>query len=327
MKNMLSTAFLAALLLSACADANAAPAIALVAAYSSVSAGVGMLAAGGLSAVLGGAMVVGGVMTGLGVLTKNEKLSKIGGVLSLAGGIGNLAANALKTGAQTAAGGMTGAAAEGGTASTQLSQTAASSGTSAGAASTGGALAGDAAGAAGAAGAGATTAAASPLAQSGGALSADAGSMYSAGATQGGNSLAAGGIGETAAAGAQASGAGTTSVLKNMSGSIADFVKQNKELVSAASGIIGGAMKSYQESKALEQIRKDEEKRRRQYNDSMDFELNRMHNPDAQVHGVLPPAPVGQFVPRQQAAQAQQQQTATRAPRQAGFINRAMGAA
>ena len=84
------------------------PAIALVGAAASVTAGLGAItAAGGLaamsigSALAAGAMVAGGVLTGLGTITGNKKLTKIGAVLGLAGGIGNMfagGANAASSG-------------------------------------------------------------------------------------------------------------------------------------------------------------------------------------------------------------------------------------
>lgn len=43
--------------------------------------------------IAGGAMMAGGVLSGVGAITGNKKLSKIGGVLSLAGGIGGAASN------------------------------------------------------------------------------------------------------------------------------------------------------------------------------------------------------------------------------------------
>lgn len=73
---------------------------ALAGAAFSVSAG---LTAGG---VLGGMMVAGGAISGLGAVTGNKKLTKIGGVLSLAGGVGSLASsamNAAKTAGESAA--------------------------------------------------------------------------------------------------------------------------------------------------------------------------------------------------------------------------------
>lgn len=58
------------------------PAIALVAAVGTVSAGAA------LGGVLGGVMVAGGVMTGLGAITGNKTLMKIGAIASLGAGIG-----------------------------------------------------------------------------------------------------------------------------------------------------------------------------------------------------------------------------------------------
>lgn len=45
--------------------------------------------------IAGGIMMAGGVMSGVGAVTGNKKLMKIGGIMSLAGGIGGLASNAL----------------------------------------------------------------------------------------------------------------------------------------------------------------------------------------------------------------------------------------
>ena len=76
------------------------PAVALIGAAASVSAGI---AAGGL---LGGMMIAGGVMTGLGTITGNKKLARIGAVLGLAGGIGTMISNASNAaGAAASAGG------------------------------------------------------------------------------------------------------------------------------------------------------------------------------------------------------------------------------
>lgn len=66
------------------------PAVAVVAAGFSISAGVAAL---GAAATLGatiaaGASIVGGVLGGIGALTGNSKLTKIGAVLGIAGGVG-----------------------------------------------------------------------------------------------------------------------------------------------------------------------------------------------------------------------------------------------
>lgn len=59
------------------------PAIALVAAFGTISAGAA------LGGVLGGVMLAGGVMSGLGAVTGNKELSKWGAVASLGAGIGS----------------------------------------------------------------------------------------------------------------------------------------------------------------------------------------------------------------------------------------------
>lgn len=72
-------------------------AIPLLAAAGSVAAGI---TAGG---VIGGMMIAGGVMSGVGALTGNKNLSKFGGLLSLAGGVGGLATGAFSATANTVA--------------------------------------------------------------------------------------------------------------------------------------------------------------------------------------------------------------------------------
>lgn len=62
-------------------------AIPLVAAYASVSIGVGI----GASTVIGGMMIAGGVMTAVGTLAGDKKVAQFGGLLSLAGGVANMA--------------------------------------------------------------------------------------------------------------------------------------------------------------------------------------------------------------------------------------------
>lgn len=59
---------------------------ATLAAYAAGTAGVSTAAA-----ISAGAMVAGGVMSGVGAVTGNKKLMKVGGVLSLAGGLGAMA--------------------------------------------------------------------------------------------------------------------------------------------------------------------------------------------------------------------------------------------
>lgn len=68
----------------------AMPVVAVVAAVASFATGVATVAAatGIVGAIVGGAMIVGAAMTVVGTITGNEKLTKWGGILSLAGGIG-----------------------------------------------------------------------------------------------------------------------------------------------------------------------------------------------------------------------------------------------
>lgn len=71
--------------------------IPIAAAVGSIAAGVSAVTAvgAGLAATIaGGAMIAGGALTAIGAVTKNQKLMKIGGVVSLAGGIGGLATGA-----------------------------------------------------------------------------------------------------------------------------------------------------------------------------------------------------------------------------------------
>lgn len=67
----------------------------VVASVFTMGAALPMLASGTMAMqIAGGVMMAGGVLTGVGAVTGNKKLMKIGGVLSLAGGIGGWAANA-----------------------------------------------------------------------------------------------------------------------------------------------------------------------------------------------------------------------------------------
>lgn len=87
----------------------------VVASVVTMGAALPMLASASLATQLaGGAMMAGGVLNGVGTLTGNKKLMKIGGVLSLAGGIGaglssmtgGLGMGAGSTGVQNMAGSM-----------------------------------------------------------------------------------------------------------------------------------------------------------------------------------------------------------------------------
>lgn len=78
-----------------------APVIAVAAAIGSISAGAAAIAAG--SMLVGGAMIAGGVLSIAGTVSGNSKLSKIGGLLSLAGGIGGYMTDAWATTASSVA--------------------------------------------------------------------------------------------------------------------------------------------------------------------------------------------------------------------------------
>lgn len=69
--------------------------IGVVASVVTMGAALPMLAGTLAMQIAGGVMMAGGVMSGVGAVTGNKKLMKIGGVLSLAGGIGGLAAGAM----------------------------------------------------------------------------------------------------------------------------------------------------------------------------------------------------------------------------------------
>ena len=81
--------------------------IGVVASVMTMGAAMPMLASGVLaSQIAGGAMMAGGVLTGVGTITGNKKLTKIGGVLSLAGGIGGAVANMAGAGSASATGAL-----------------------------------------------------------------------------------------------------------------------------------------------------------------------------------------------------------------------------
>jgi hypothetical protein len=84
------------------------PAVAIVAAGFSVSAGVAL----GIGTLAGGLMVAGGVMTGLGAITGNDKLSKLGAIASLGGGLAGLASGATSGLSSGLSGASSGTAAE-----------------------------------------------------------------------------------------------------------------------------------------------------------------------------------------------------------------------
>jgi len=76
--------------------------IGVVAAVATMGAAAPLLASTVLATqIAGGVMMAGGVLSGVGAVTGNKKLAKIGGIMSLAGGLGGLASNALSAGGST----------------------------------------------------------------------------------------------------------------------------------------------------------------------------------------------------------------------------------
>lgn len=81
--------------------------IGVVASIVTMGAAMPMLASTVLATqIAGGVMMAGGVMSGVGAVTGNKKLMKIGGIMSLAGGVGALASSALGAGTSTATGAL-----------------------------------------------------------------------------------------------------------------------------------------------------------------------------------------------------------------------------
>lgn len=77
---------------------HAMPVVVVAMAASSFAAGAAAVTAIGAtmtSMVIGGAMMVGSALTIVGTITGNEKLAKIGGIISLVGGVAGLATGAL----------------------------------------------------------------------------------------------------------------------------------------------------------------------------------------------------------------------------------------
>lgn len=71
--------------------------IGVVASVATMGAALPMMATGATLAtqIAGGAMFAGGALTGIGTVTGNKKLTKMGGILSLAGGLGAMGSNML----------------------------------------------------------------------------------------------------------------------------------------------------------------------------------------------------------------------------------------
>lgn len=257
------------------------PAIAIVAAVGTVSAGAAM---GG---ILGGVMMAGGVMSGLGAITGNKTLSKIGMIASLGAGIGS--ALGLAGAANSAWNSAVGAAADG--AGSALGVTGNSFLATGGSMEAIGNAVGYNSGAT--AGLGAATKVAGPpspdatslatgtqniganVAPSGTDLLAaptagDAG-LISGSQTGGGVLGPANDFGAGTYAAGNVSAAGEGGFIKNAMAFIRN--KDNAELIKTGTGLIGGAMKSYSEQNAADEEfsrkRQATEEARARYNASI----------------------------------------------------------
>lgn len=88
-----------------------APVIAIAGAVAGTAAGIGMLGTtmfgiAGLGSLVGGMLIAGSVMSGIGTITGNKKLAKIGGTLSLIGGVAGFASGAMTAAGQAASAGQ-----------------------------------------------------------------------------------------------------------------------------------------------------------------------------------------------------------------------------
>lgn len=247
-------------------------AVPLVGAALSVTAGAGVVAAAGGwaaaslgTALIGGAMIAGGALTAIGAITGNKKLTKLGGVLSIAGGVGGLATGAFQstassifesssasnTLAQTGADTLAGSLVDGG--STAMSLT----GQSGGALTQAGLVAGE-----------------SPFTSLFGA--------DMAGAIQPANGFIEQAAGNLTAQQAAQTGSlaapmpAKPSILEQTAGKAWDTLKQapkwikdNKEMALIGSSLVGGAASAYQQQKAARQAREQELADRDAYNQSV----------------------------------------------------------
>lgn len=274
----------------------------VVAAAAGAYAGVGVLAAattlGGM--IAGGMMIAGAALTAVGTVTGNEKLTKYGGLLGMAGGAGAImsgayASAANQVGNQAAVQGgqqaATDAAAQAGTsgAGAATAQPAAAAATGTTGASTGGVIesnlaapAAEQAGqAAQAAGPAAGDTAAATLRQADPARF--AGTTGAGGATAEASPLAemlkstntASPV-EAAVRAPASQGNWLTDVGKSMTegvGSVSKWMNANPELTKTGMGLIQGGANAWGQQEALksryEMEREDEARRRQEYSDSV----------------------------------------------------------
>lgn len=243
-------------------------AAALVASAFSVSGGMAAItAAGGLmtgGGMLGGLMVAGGALSGIGALTGNKKLLKIGAVLGLAGGVGNLISKGLEEGAKAGVGDAAGKALTDTASSTSGQALEAVTGSAADAANVAGDLAGDF---------GAINSPAGGLIDAAKGTPGIAGELgtagpYGAGSGWGGDTLSKMGVANDTAAGfadkaygainSVIPGAGTATKglvdgARDVFGGVSSWAEANPNTAKLASGIVGGGMAYLGQAEAAKQ--------------------------------------------------------------------------
>lgn len=239
-------------------------AIPLLAAGASIFAGVTAVTAAGAtigSMVAGGLMIAGGALTAIGAVTKNQKLMKIGGLVSLAGGIGGMMSGAWGSLVSEAATAPMAAASDAVADATLPSMLAPAA--EAGAVVPGAAPVASeaAAGITGAADSAAAPMAAQELAATQAAQPAPAAQMtqdaFRAQELANTNS-AFGGVRPVASVSTPGDWSSTL-------GKVTDWMERNKALTQMGGGIVQGAMRSYSEQAAVDAQLREQARRRAEY--------------------------------------------------------------
>lgn len=240
------------------------PVIPIVAAVGSMAAGYAALGAATtlLGTIAAGAMMVGGALSLAGTVSGNQKLSKWGSIIGIAGGVGSLANGAFSAVGSELAGEGAGLAAEAGAAGAEATVSEAAQAAAAQTAGTGEVASSliDPSAAAVAADAGTGTTGLLNEAAGGLATAApDAGSLaaQAGGGTAGGfggvgvdgavGGLGAEGLGTAGAGAGGAAGGGAASPLSDIS----SWIKNNKELVDVGGGFLKGAMSQGEKKEEL----------------------------------------------------------------------------
>lgn len=251
----------------------AASAFSISTGMAAIGAAGGLMTGGGL---LGGLMVAGGALGGIGALTGNKKLMKIGAVLGLAGGVGNLLSNAGTEAAKAGVSDAAGKAASDAANATAGNTVADVTGTAAGGVSEAAKVAGSVAEAD--QGLINSALASGAPAQQGAAGLANGVDPYAAGSGWGGDTLKAMGVANdtapgwadklTGAVNNVMPGAGSTmrsaiEGTKGLIGDVAGWAEKNPNTAKLAGGMVGGAM-SYA---GQVQAAKDAQRRQMSYQD------------------------------------------------------------